>query len=536
MTGKNKKLAALFISGCICILAIVAVVFYFANGSPQDRDKILEGVTIGGVEVGGMTEKEAEGAVADYVAGLMGREVTIAVADAKIAATAQELGFSSDAKETVHEACQLGKSGNFFSRFQAKSEAEAGEKKFALENQVDDAALQAYIESNCAQFNVKAKNSKLKRVKGKFKATKSRNGVEVQTEETVKAIRQALLEGTGTEPLEVAASVEVTEPKYTQEQVAKCKDLLGEYSTSYSSSGPSRANNVKIAAGRINGTIIYPEKTFSVNKTIKDRTSENGYQSAPEYASGKVVSGIGGGVCQVSTTLYNAVINAELKVVERSPHSMVVAYVDVSRDAAISGNTKDLKFKNNTDVPVYIEASADGGTLSFKIYGEETRPENRKIFFESQIIETIQPGPAKITEDASLPASYRAITQSAHVGYRAKLWKVIKIEGKEKKRVQINTSVYTAQPQYITVGRQSVTPAPGISDRPRQTRRPAKTKEPEEVTQTDQPQVMEKPQPTKKLPEPKVTKKPQVTKAPLRETPKPPPEKPPEPDIVEEEE
>ena len=83
-------------------------------------------------------------------------------------------------------------------------------------------------------------------------------------------------------------------------------------------------------------------------------------------------------------------INAELEIVERSPHSMVVAYVDVSRDAAIAGDYKDFKFKNNTDVPVYIAATADGSTLSFRIYGEETRPENRKISFESETLETIQ--------------------------------------------------------------------------------------------------------------------------------------------------
>ena len=138
--------------------------------------------------------------------------------------------------------------------------------------------------------------------------------------------------------------METTEPKYTQEMVSKCQDLLGRYSTSYATSTAARATNVQTAAGRINGTILYPGKTFSTIKVIKERTEANGYKSASEYSSGKVVDGVGGGVCQVSTTLYNAVINAELEVVERSPHSMVVSYVDVSRDAAIAGDYKDFKF------------------------------------------------------------------------------------------------------------------------------------------------------------------------------------------------
>ena len=144
------------------------------------------------------------------------------------------------------------------------------------------------------------------------------------------------------------AVVQTKKPKYTKKMNEKCTDLLGEYSTDYSSSTTDRCNNVQTAAGRINGTILNPGQTFSTVKVIKDRTEENGYKAAPEYSGGKVVSGVGGGVCQVSTTLYNAVINAELQVVERSPHSMVVHYVSVSRDAAISGNYKDLKFKNNT--------------------------------------------------------------------------------------------------------------------------------------------------------------------------------------------
>jgi vancomycin resistance protein YoaR len=234
-----------------------------------------------------------------------------------------------------------------------------------------------------------------------------------------------------------------------------------------------RSSNVATAAGRINGTVLYPGKVFSTVKVIKDRTVENGYKEAPEYSSGKVVSGVGGGVCQVSTTLYNAVINAELEVVERSPHSMVVSYVPVSRDAAISGDYKDFKFKNNLDYPVYIMASASGGVLTFQIYGHETRDSNRTISFEPEITETIQPGDDVVTEDSSLPAGYRSVTQSAHVGYRAKLWKIISVDGVEQERVQVNTSAYNASPQYVTVGRQAATPAPEASEAPKETAKPA---------------------------------------------------------------
>ena len=147
--------------------------------------------------------------------------------------------------------------------------------------------------------------------------------------------------------------------------------------------------------------------------------------------------------------------------VERSPHSMVVAYVPVSRDAAISGDYKDFKFKNNTDFPIYIMGSASGGILSFRVYGHETREPGREISFESEITDTIEPGEEVVTEDPDLPASYRSVTQAAHVGYKAKLWKIIKVNGVQTDKVQVNTSAYNASPQYVTVGKRPATPAPG---------------------------------------------------------------------------
>lgn len=133
---------------------------------------------------------------------------------------------------------------------------------------------------------------------------------------------------------------------------------------------------------------------------------------------------------------------------------MVVHYVNVSRDAAISGNYKDLKFKNNTKSLIYIAASAKGGVLSFKIFGEDTREKDRKITFESEIVEEKQPEGEVITVDATKPSGYREVTQSAHTGYNAKLWKIIYIKGVKKKRVLVNTSSYNAEPPHVTVGKQ----------------------------------------------------------------------------------
>ena len=119
--------------------------------------------------------------------------------------------------------------------------------------------------------------------------------------------------------------------------------------------------------------------------------AENGYALAPSYENGTTVDSYGGGICQVSTTLYNAVMRAELEIVTRSAHSMIVTYVEPSMDAAIAGTFKDLQFKNNQETPIYIEGYTNGGTLGFRIYGKETRPDNRKVTFESEVTSQTDP-------------------------------------------------------------------------------------------------------------------------------------------------
>lgn len=506
MTNKNKKLTAVFIIGCVFILVLAGAVGFTAGSMFKNKNKIAEGVKIGDIEVGGLTREEAQERVDAYVEKVKKRQVTILIDETQqVKATAEELGFFCEEQAIVDKAYELGKKGGFFSRLKGVSEAD--KTKLQLSAKVDEKVLKTFIQENCKKYDVKAKNSKLKLKNGTFKATKSRDGRAIQVEDTVTVIAHDLKKDIADEPLEISAVVQVKKAKYTKEQVSKCKDLLGSYSTSYATSTSARATNVKTAAEYINGTIVYPGKTFSTIKTIKDRTEENGYQAASEYSSGKVVEGIGGGVCQVSTTLYNAVINAELEIVERSPHSMVVSYVDVSRDAAISGDYKDFKFKNNTEVPVYIAATADGATLSFRVYGEETRPENRTIKFKSEILETIEPGEAKVTVDSSKPKSYREVTQSAHVGYKAKLWKIVYVDGKRTEKVQLNSSVYAAEPEYVTVGKKpKATKEPKSTEEPEASTKPDKSAEP-----TSKPKTTKKPKATK---EPVVTAKPKTTKKP----------------------
>lgn len=146
-------------------------------------------------------------------------------------------------------------------------------------------------------------------------------------------------------------------------------DLLSEFSTKYSASNKNRTTNLILASNKINGTVLMPGETFSYNKVVGERTIQTGYKEAPIYVSGRVEDGIGGGICQITTTLYNAVVYANLDIVERSNHQFVPSYAGPSRDATVVYGAIDFKFKNNRDYPIKITCSVSGGIANFKIWG-----------------------------------------------------------------------------------------------------------------------------------------------------------------------
>ncbi len=222
------------------------------------------------------------------------------------------------------------------------------------------------------------------------------------------------------------------------------------FETKYSGSSEARSHNIEHAAKLLDGITIEPGEVFSCSKAIGPITEENGYQAAGTYVAGKVEKGIGGGVCQISSTLYNTALLAGVTVVERAPHSMVVSYVEPARDAAIAGDYKDLKLRNDFDTAIRLEASAEDGTLRFTIHTQEEA--DTEIELVSEILSETDPGEPVITVDETQESDYYKVTQKAHTGYVAELYRVISRNGEEISREKVNTSTYEAVPEYVTVG------------------------------------------------------------------------------------
>ncbi len=431
-----------------------------AMAAPDDT--IQEGVTAGGIDLSGMTQDEATAAIQTYVDGLESETVSLLAADGEsVSVTAGELGLTWKNPTLAVEAVQLGRKGNIVARYKAMQDLKHKGRDFEIILDFDRDAISAVIEERCGRFNVEAVDAHLKRVDGAFSVEEGQTGYLVDNAASANAVYEYLTKEWNHQDGSVELVMTVDEPRGKAEELLQVKDVLGTFTTSYSSSGPSRSKNVANGCRLIDGTTVYPGDTFSTYDMVKPFSQDNGYEMAGSYLNGAVVDSIGGGICQVSTTLYNAVLRSELEVTERHNHSMIVTYVDPSADAAIAESAgKDFRFVNNTDYPIYIEGHTENKKITFTIYGVETRDSGRKVIYESEVLEKKVPEQDKIISDPSQPVGFIHIS-SAHIGYKAQLWKVVKENGVEVSREKVNSSSYQMSPKTATVG--TATADPNVS-------------------------------------------------------------------------
>ena len=348
------------------------------HAQAKSAPAIQEGVYLGEVNVSGLSVEDAKKALEEYTAVVGSSVLNLQIDEHQVPVTMNELGLRCSNPEVAEEALGLGRSGDIIKRFKEKKELERSNKIYELEWTVDAELVSQIIEERCVRFDVEAVNAGLSRKDGVFTIVPGVTGVKLN----VNGSKQAVIDYVEDQWVQEADSTvmlltEVSQPEGTADQLNRVKNVLGSFTTSYSSSNSDRAKNVSNGTRLINGIVMYPGDVFSAYEVVNPFTEENGYAMAGSYLNGKVVDSLGGGICQVTSTLYNAVLLAELDVVERANHSMIVNYVDPSADAAIAGTYKDFKFTNNTDAPIYIEGYTKDRKVTFNIYGEEYRPANR---------------------------------------------------------------------------------------------------------------------------------------------------------------
>lgn len=435
------------------LLLVMVLAMCFGTTAFAKGDTIKDGIYAGHIQLSGLTEEEAEARIQAYVDEIAQANITlVAAGDREVTVTAAQLGISWNNPQLVHHAATLGTSGNVIQRYKALKDLQFENKIYDIELAFDVLAINDILANQCSKFNQAAVNATLIKENDQFLIVDGQVGYELDVESSIDVIYDYLEYSWDGKDCRIALNVAVTQPKGTAEDLAQVKDILGTYTTDFSTSNSNRSGNVTNGCSKINGTLLYPGEEFSATDTVSPFTEKNGYALAGAYLNGKVVNSLGGGICQVTTTLYNAVLKAELEVTQRNAHSMIVTYVSASADAAIAESAgKDFCFKNNTDYPIYIEGITKNKKITFTIYGKETRPEGREVSYESEILEVINPTSDAITADASKPLGY-ITTESAHIGYKARLWKIVKENGKEVSREVVNNSKYNLSPRSAVVG------------------------------------------------------------------------------------
>ncbi len=337
--------------------------------SRQLEGTIAPGIRIAGLPVGRMNEDMARESVRAWARARMTRSIVLVapVSRRTWRFALSDIAGRFDIDRAVTEAMAVGERENPFERlFRGDSP-----RKVDIEPQLlyDGERLAKQLRAVARAVHVPPVDAKMRPDgNGALKMIRrDRPGYQLDVDATKAAIEaDGLADGA-----QVEMVIREQAPRIDVATLARMGVLLAAYHTNYASSSANRKSNVRLAASKIDGALLAPGESFSYNQSVGPRTATNGWKLAHQFQDGQVVDGIGGGVCQVSSTLYNAVLLAGLKVVERHNHSMPVAYLDPGRDATVSYGALDFRFANPTAGPIYISADADGRRLTFRIYATQ---------------------------------------------------------------------------------------------------------------------------------------------------------------------
>ncbi len=416
------------------------------------RERIYPGVYIGGVPVGGLSPQAAEKELKEAYAVLKNREIAIGSPQDPdlLQLSWKEAGITPDLESSLQEAYRKGRAGweaaSPFTRLllifkQPRLEVAPSVDERKLGQTFAEVSSRVYTTPRNAYFKVKEE---------KVEIVPEIEGIYLKQ----KAAREKLLE-LWQQKVNQNSAVRLELPLGTWSPEVSKKELSARgiearrsgFSTEIGDN-PNRKHNIITASRDIHSLTVPPGETFSFNRVVGKTTREKGYLEAPVIVEGEFVSGPGGGICQVSSTLYNALLKAGVEIVERHQHSMAVSYLEPGRDAAVAYDYLDLKFRNNHHHHLLLESEVEGGRLSFFIYGKEL---DGDIEIETTDLETVAP-PEEYREDPAHPPGYEHVEQEGKPGYRVKTWRIYCRGEEVVERELISEDYYHPTPTVIIKG------------------------------------------------------------------------------------
>ncbi|MCH5187640.1 MAG: VanW family protein [Oscillospiraceae bacterium] len=502
---ENRKIKRLvvFLVVMLLLLAVVGAAA-LATAAEAGSDKIIRNVYVDGVRIGGMKTAEAVAALEQEFSN---RRITVDLGENSRTFTLDELGIRYKTDALVGEAYELGKSGDFAEKVLAICRSFVLPQRFSSSEALVSAEISAEVREYLESFSTLPTESTYSIEDDKVVVTNGENGCEADIGRLLELIGEItdfdspievpvniipfeqpnvddIYLRTAVNPhapygrnsdgsvtatvknfnLDAAREIQknntgegaVYEFLIDTESVAPLPDealypdVLGERTTEFDTGYVTRSKNIKIAADLLNGAELLPGETFSFNDHNGDITAEKGYQVARGYSNGTVVDTVGAGVCQVSSTLYNAALYSNMEIVRRSNHSLPVAYLPLGQDAAISYPTQDFKFKNSSSAPIKIFASVDGGKLTVQIRGQNDDSFS-EIKIENNTLSVIEPTTKEVTDDSLSPGK-RVVKQRGTRGYVVESFRVVYKDGAVIKRENLGKSTYKAQNTVVNVG------------------------------------------------------------------------------------
>lgn len=340
---------------------------------------IPEGVYIEETPVGGMTIREAREQLREREEQIRLSTFTLTLGEESLSVPFGELGLEfEDTTDILYEAAKIGKRGSLVERYKALKNLANDRIVCTWTYDFDITMVETEVIRFAEMVNREMVDATISRTNGQFNVTPSQTGIRMDTEATMELVQDQLSHWAG-ESVSIPVVAEVTEPKYSYEALSTIQDIIADYVTPMGGDETQgRTKNVVRGAQLINGTVLLPGESFSAYEALSPFSQSNGYDIATAFSKGQYVDSVGGGVCSLTTTLYNAVMYAELQVDERYNHSMVINYARPGFDATVNDNgSKDLVFTNNLDYPIYIEARAWAvsdvdGQCYFAIWGTKT--------------------------------------------------------------------------------------------------------------------------------------------------------------------
>lgn len=292
-------------------------------------------------------------------------------------------------------------------------------------------------------------------VKEPFSLTKEKNGVKLAI-----SAEEAQAQVDGQDKQEYSFPLTITKPEITINDIGleAFPYKISTFSTNYDASNVSRTNNLKIASNKTNNVVIMPGEVFSFNQVVGKRTVEEGYKDAKVYENGRVVDGLAGGICQVSSTMYDAALLANLEIVERYNHQFTTSYLPGGKDATVVYGIKDFKFRNSRKYPIKIVTSMGGGTITYSIYG--IQEENEYTVVITPVITSRIAGRTITEVDKSLAPGKSVTVQAGHSGQRVTTYKELWQNGTKISSEVITNDVYNAMDTIVHVGPAAPAPAP----------------------------------------------------------------------------